>query len=475
MASISSLGVGSNLDLSTLLDTLTTNENKRLDPITSKKTSINATTAAYGTLKTALDTFNTATKALTDKTLYTKKVASATTGFTTTVGDSAVSGSYNIKVTQLATAQSLATKQVFSDTTSQIGASSTDRKLSIQVGSGKEVSISLTDAQTTLAGVRDAINASGAGVTASIVQSKDNGYQLVVASNTTGTASNMTLSVTGDDTLKGILNYSSAATDSDADRAASGMAATASQDAELTMNGITVVRSSNTITDVPQGVTLTLAATNDTAQNLIIRQSATDSAKAVEDWVTAYNTLQTTFNTLTKYTAVTSGSAQDASNGALLGDSVLRSVKTQLKTAISSAQSNDTFKVLNQLGVTLNKDGTLTTDETALVKNLANNPAKVADFFIGDGKTTGLATQMSTILTSFTADHGTIADAQDSLSDVLTGLDKQYTQVQSSIDANIARYKKQFTQLDVLVNSLNSTANYLTQQFDAISNMSSSK
>ncbi|HEY0209272.1 flagellar filament capping protein FliD [Acerihabitans sp.] len=473
MTSISSLGVGSNLDLSTLLDTLTTDENKRLTPITTKQTNVNAKVTAYSTLQSALETFNTATKALSNKTLYGAKVTSTTEGFTSVAGDTAVSGSFSIQVTQLATAQSLATKQVFADTSSLIGASSTTRSLNITVGAGKTVAIPLTDAQTTLSGVRDAINKANAGVTASIVQSGDSGYQLVVTSNTTGTASNVTMDVTGDSTLNGILGYDSNGTD--ADKTASGMnAAVTAQNAQLTLNGIKVDRSSNTITDVPQGVTLTLTAVNASAQNLIVRQSATDSTKAVEDWVSAYNTLQSTFATLTKYTPVTAGTAPDASNGVLLSDSVLTSVKSQLGSILGAGQSSDGIKVLSQIGITLNKDGTLATDEATLVKNLANNPSQVADFFAGDGKTTGLATQMSSVITSFTEDSGTISDTKDSLADVLTGLSKQYTQVQSSITNNIARYKKQFTQLDVLVSSLNNTATYLTQQFDAISNTSSS-
>lgn len=472
MAAISSLGVGSNLDLTSLLASLTTNENTRLTPITTKQANYTAKLTAYGTLTSALQTFNTATKALTDSSVFTEKVASATTGFTTEVGDTAVSGSYAINVTQLATAQSLSTVAAVSSTTSLIGDSSTDRQLSIQVGSGKAITISLTDAQTTLAGVRDAINGANAGVTASIVQSGDSGYQLVISSNTTGIDSKMTLAVTGDTKLAGILNYDSAAS---ADNSTAGIKETlAAQNAQLTMNGILIDRSSNTITDVPQGVTLTLTALTTTTQNLNIRQSATDSAKAVESWVTAYNTLLTTFDTLSKYTAVAQGAAQDTTNGVLVGDSVLTSVKNQIKTAISSAQSNDTFKVLNQVGVTLNKDGTLTTDEATLVKNLADNPSKVADFFIGDGKTTGLATQLTNIVTTFTEDNGVIDDAQDSITDIQASLAKQYTRVQASIDTNIARYKKQFTQLDVLMSSLTSTSDYLTQQFDAISNSSSS-
>ncbi len=126
------------------------------------------------------------------------------------------------------------------------------------------------------------------------------------------------------------------------------------------------------------------------------------------------------------------------------------------------------------MGVTLNKDGTLSVDESTLVKNLADNPTAVADFFIGDGSTTGLATQMVNLSSSYIDDDGMIANATDSINTILSKLSKQYDSVQSSIDSNIARYKSQFTQLDVLITSLNSTSDYLTQQFEAISKTSSS-
>lgn len=479
-STISSLGVGSNLDLSTLLDNLTTAEEARLDPITTKQTSYNAKLTAYGTLTSALETFTTATEALSDSDLFTEKVASTSDNFTTDVDSDAVSGSYSIAISQLAAAQSLTSTQTFSSTTASIGVTgSTDRSISIQLGSATAVNISLTDAQTTLAGVRDAINSANAGVTASIIQSGDSSYQLVIQSNTTGSASEMNISVTGDDTLQGIIGYSS--TDADAATATadgitytSGMKqSVAAQNAKLTVNGTAVERSSNTISDVPQGVTLTLTSTTSSTQNLIIRQSVTDSAKAVEDWVTAYNTLLTTFGTLTQYTAVSSGDDQDSTNGALLGDSVLRSVQSSLKNIISSAQSSDTFKVLNELGITVGSDGTLTTDEDTLVTNLTDNPTAVSDFFIGNGTTTGMATQISNLTHSFTDDDGTIDSATDNINSILDGLSTQYDRVQDSIDATIARYKTQFTALDVLVSSLNSTADYLTQQFDAMNKTSS--
>ncbi|WP_074012376.1 flagellar filament capping protein FliD [Candidatus Sodalis sp. SoCistrobi] len=270
MSTISSLGIGSGLDLSSLLDSLQTAEEARLTTVTGKQDSYNTKLTAYGTLKSALESFNEATTALTTRSTYTQKVASTHDAFTTDVGDDAVSGSYSISVSQLATAQSLASTSSFSSTTSLIGTSgSSNRQLSITVGSGEAVTIPLTDDQTTLSGLRDAINQADAGVTASIIQSGDSGYQLVISANSTGSDATMTLAVSGDDTLNALIGYDGSNTES-----SSGMVqTTAAQNALLTVNGVSVERSSNTITDVPQGVTLTLNATTSSTQNLILRQS----------------------------------------------------------------------------------------------------------------------------------------------------------------------------------------------------------
>jgi flagellar hook-associated protein 2 len=478
-AAISSLGVGSGLDLASLLTSLQTQEQTRLTPITTAQTSNNAKLTAYGTLTSALSTFSTASKALTDPTLYTQKVASTTDGFTTTVGATATSGSYSISVQQLAAPQSLSSSHIFSDTSTAVlnstTSNSTAQSLSIQVGTATAVKIPLTAAQTSLTGMRDAINGANAGVTASLVQTGDSAYQLIVTSNTSGTASNITMSVTTDGTGTGDTALQQMLTYSDGTTTTTGMTQSVKPlNALLTFNGVSISRNSNTITDVPQGVTLTLTAQTTSTQNLVLRQSVTSSTKAVDDWVSAYNTLLSTFNSLSAYTPVKTGASQSTTNGALLGDSVLSSVKNQIQTAISSAQSSSTFKVLNQVGITLNKDGTLTSDDTTLIKNLSDNPTAVSAFFVGNGSTTGLASEMVTIANNFTETRGVISGATDSINNVLAGLTKQATQVQSSIDANIARYKTQFTQLDVLISSLNSTKTFLTQQFSNSSSSSSS-
>lgn len=474
MATVSSLGIGSGLDLSTLLDNLTTAEKARLTPITTAQTSYSAKLTAYGTLQSSLQTFADATSALNSADVYasTTATSSNTSAFTATTAAGAASGKYTVNVTQLAQAQVLVSGTA-TDSSSALGETSTSgtRTLSITQGDGKPVTISLTDAQTSLAGMRDAINGADAGVTASILKVSDGSYQLIVSANDTGTDSQMTLSVTGDDTLNAFIGYDSATN-------TGGMTQNAeAKNAELSVNGIALERQSNEVTDAPEGVTLNLLATTDSAATLTVKKDTSDASTKIQAFVTAYNALQTTFTNLTKYTAVDSNTdTQDTSNGALLGDSALRTIQSKLKTAVTSAFNSNGISSLASIGITTDPDtGNLEVDSDKLDTALSNSTSDLKTMLLGDGKTTGVITGINNLNVAFlNTDSGTIATAKTAVNTTLKSLTEQYNKVNDSINTTIARYKTQFTALDVAIQKLNSTADYLTQQFDAMTTSSSS-
>ncbi|RLM27332.1 flagellar filament capping protein FliD [Brenneria alni] len=455
MTSTLGLGVGSSLDLSSLLESMQTVEEQKLTVITNKQTAYQDKSDAYDALQIALETYATATEKLTDSDLFNAKNTTTNTAFSTEVSSSAATGSYSVNVTQLATAQTLVT-DTQSSKTSQLGTSGlSDRTLSITVGDGSAVSISLTDAQTTLSSLASAINSANAGVTASIVQSGDSSYQLTITSNETGEANTISIS-SNDSALEAILG----------DTSTTRTESVAAQNAKLTVNGVAIERSSNTVTDVPaEGVTLTLSAVSTSAETLTISKSITDATSAIKAWATAYNTLQSAFTTLTD---------PELDTGVLSGDSVLRSAKNQLKSLLSTAQSSDTYKVVNELGITLKSDGTLSVNDTDLINALTENSSAVSDFFVGDGKTTGLATQMVAKVSTFTDSKGTIAQAKEDVTDMISSLEKQYTKVQASIESTMARYKAQFVKLDVLMSEMSTLSTYLTNQFEALTSSSNS-
>ncbi|WP_409075748.1 flagellar filament capping protein FliD [Pantoea sp. C3] len=471
MASISTLGIGSGLDLSTILDSLTTAEKASLTPITTQQSAYTSKLSAYGTLKSALTTFQTANTKLNDADLFTATSAtSSSSAFSATTSGSTVAGKYTVSVTQLAQAQTL-TSAVQTSNTTALGDSAASRTMAITLTDGTSKSITLTAEQTSLTGMRDAINSADAGVTATIIKVGDGSYRLSMTSSETGSDNAVSkIEVTGDDTLQAVVGYDASTTTNAMTESVT------AQNAKLTVNNVAIENSSNEISDALEGVTLNLNDTTTGNQTLTITKDTSKANSAITSWVDAYNTLLDQFTTLTKYTAVDVGAdAQDSSNGALLGDSTLRTIQTQLKTMLTNAQSSSTYKTMAQIGITTDPtSGQLELDSDKLDTALSADPDGVKEMIVGDGKTTGITTTIATNLTGWLSSTGIIQAATDGVSKTLNNLTDQYNTMSTRIDNLVARYKAQFTQLDVLMSSLNTTSDYLTQQFATSTSSSSS-
>ncbi len=470
MASISSLGAGTSLDLNTLYDNLQTAEQTKLTPITTQQTSYKAKLTAWGVVQTSLTKLQTAANALKDtSSIASTKVSSTNTAFTATLANDAAAGTYSVEVSSLAASQSLLSPKVASKDTDLGDSSLSSRTITItQAGQTNPLTVSLTSDQTSLSDIRDAINKQQGSVTASIIKADDNSYYLALTSRDSGTANQMTIT-TDDSSLAQYISYDSTNTSSSSNVMTQQVAAA---DAKLKINGIEITRSSNTITDAPEGVTLTLNKTNvGSPETLSVTKDNQPMTDAIQAFVDAYNSLQTTIANQTKYTAVDQGSdSQDSSNGDLLGDGTLRNIQTRLRSMLSSSQSDSgSVSILSQLGITQDTTGKLTVDSTKLDKALNEKSSDVISFLSGDGKTTGFATQASNLLDDFLGTNGTVQNATDGINKTLKQLSDQYDSVNAQITATMARYKTQFTSLSQLVSSLTTTGNYLTQQFNAMS------
>lgn len=464
MASISSLGIGSGLDLNGLLDKLSKAEQQRLTPYTTQQTSYNAQLTAYGTLKGSLEKFDNLSKELAKPTFFNNTTASKHDQFAITTTDKAVAGNYSVEVLKLAQPQTLTTQAPVTDQTEKLGtAGSSDRSISITAGNPpKNVNIPLSDDQTSLVEMRDAINNAKAGVNASIMRVGDNDYQLALSSTTTGEKNTISVQVSNDDKLGAILNYDPTAKSNAMKQTVAG------QDAEVLVNGTKIKRSTNSIADALQGVTIDLKTTTkkDEPQNLVISTDKTGTADKIKEWVDNYNSLLDTFNSLTKYTPVKTGEAQNAKNGALLGDNTLRGVQSSIKSALSAAQDNPDLKGLGNLGISTNtKTGKLEIDSTKLNKAIDEKPTQVANFFAGNGTDTGMATEIHNEIQSYIKAGGIIENSTKSINTNLDRLNSQITTVTASIQSTIDRYKQQFVQLDTMMSKLSGTGDYLKQQF----------
>ncbi|MCH5052352.1 flagellar filament capping protein FliD [Pectobacterium aquaticum] len=486
MAGITSLGVGSGQNLGGLLEQLQASEQTRLTPLTNQKTDFAGQITAFGIFKTSIDKLNTATTALAKSNdIVGTTVSSKNTAFSITTAGKAIAGDYSIEVGQLAQAHSLISRD-FTTASDKLGtvSSGNGRTLVItQTGEKKPLEIKLTDNQTSLEGIRDAINKAEGSVNASIIKVSDKEgseqYRLMLTAKNTGTESKMTIRVDGDSTLNNILNYTPG-DDSGAGHYGTdtGMKQQViAKDAKFALNGIDISRQSNTISDALDGVTFTLQATTEAnkPEKLNITRDSAAMQKAIQDWVEAYNSLQTTIESQTKYVPVDAGSTtQNTSNGALLGNSTVRGIQTQLKRQLATPQvDSGDLKVLNDLGIKQNgTTGKLEIDTAKLQKVLKEQPENTKALFVGDGKKTGFATQTSNYLKDvLDSKEGMIQTAKEGLESSVKKLDLQIKRVTNSINDNIARYKTQFSQLDKLVSGLTSTGNALASQFNALNSL----
>lgn len=478
---ISSVGVGSNLDLSSLLTQLQTAESQPLVALDATAKSYTSKLSAYGTVQSALGTLQAAAKKLADPALFQTVTGTPTVSgiLSASSTDASSAGNYNITVSQLAQAQSaIAAGQ--SSTTTAIGKG----KITIDFGTitggtldaatGKysgagftadatrpAKSITIDSSNNTLSGIRDAINAADAGVTASIINDgSGTPFRLVLVSSQTGESSSMRISVAGDAPLQNLLNNDPAGTQNL-------QQTLAAQNAKLNVNGIAITSATNSVKEAIQGTTINLVQTGTTG--LSMKANTTSVTSAINDFVKAYNSLQSTATSLTSYDADTKTAA------ALVGDSTLRNLQTRIRQALTAPQSggpND-MKVLTEIGVSFQKDGTLAVDSTKLSKALDTNLEGVSKLFASDATSTaGYGKQISSIVDDLNKTGGSLKVATDGVTATIKQLDVQYAAMQTRVDATMDRYRTQFTALDVLVSSMNSTMNYLTQQFNAMNNVS---
>ncbi|TWG89349.1 flagellar hook-associated protein 2 [Cupriavidus gilardii J11] len=482
MATVSSIGIGSNLPLSSLLDDLEKSEKSKLTLIESRQTLAEARISGYGTFKSALETYqNAAKKLMSNDTWGAAKFSLGTSGVIGVQTTSkAVNGDYSVTVNRLAQAQSLASKGQakqdvaigtgtitfeFGTVTGYDETSGTYVDPEYTANADKTKSITIDSSNNSLQGIRDAINKADMGVTASIVNDgSGTPYRLVLTSKETGEASTMRITGSSPE-LQALVGY-----DPESTTQPSGVTETMrATNASLTINGMAVTSASNTIKEAIQGVTLTAVSVG--TSTLKVTRDTDSMVTAVKDFVSAYNKLQSTISDLTAF------DAEAGTNAALTGDGTVRNIQVQIRSVLNTPQGTDSgaFSMLSDIGVEFENDGTMSVDEEKLKEAIGDSLTGVQQLFAGTGGTAGtggFARAISDKVTELTQTKGTLTLAQEGAKQQLDDLDDQYEAMEARIDATIERYRAQFTALDALVAQMNSTSSYLTQQFQAMNNNS---
>ncbi|WP_251978224.1 flagellar filament capping protein FliD [Salinicola avicenniae] len=463
MPTISSLGIGSGLDLNSLLTQLEDAESQKLTPITQQQRSYRTELSAFGRLESALGTLRDTVRELSDPSSF-KAISSEVSGdaFTATTDSEAVAGRYQVEVSQLAQAQTLASGGQASRTDAIALDGGGAGTLTLAVG-GESFDIQIDDSNNTLDGIRDAINASDAGVTASIVNDgSDQPYRLVISSEATGTDSAIQISST-DSALQAAFGY-----DGDSTNAGNGMSQTvAAQDAKLRVNGIDISSQSNTVEGALQGVTLTVDKVTSGPESLSVAQDDESITGSINAFVKAYNDYVSLADSLTSYNA-----AEDSA-GALLGNASMRGIESRLRGAMSfDSELDGVFNMLSDVGIELQLDGTLEVDDDKLNAAVKDSSGDVSALFAGIDREGGFAGQLEDTLDSILDSGGVLETATDGIDSTLTRLDDRYDRVQASIDATVERYRSQFQQLDAVMAQMQSTSSYLSQQLSSLQNQS---
>ncbi|MBK6972629.1 MAG: flagellar filament capping protein FliD [Sterolibacteriaceae bacterium] len=465
MATISSAGVGSGLDIEGIISGLMAVERKPITQIQTQQSGLRSDISAYGRVQGALSALQSATQSLKTGSAFAaaKAKSSDETILTASAASGAPSGSVSVEVSQLAKAQQL-TKGGFASSSAVVGTGT----LTLEIGSYSgptftadpekaAKSITIDSSNNTLAGIRDAINNAQAGVSAVIVNGSS-GAQLFVTSNDQGTNNAIRIQQGGGNGGLAAIAFDNGATPGGLTEK------TAPLDALLKVNGVDVTSSSNNVAGAVDGLTLNLLKTNVVSPATVSVAPDTETTQTnVGNFVKAYNDLNKILRDLTAYDPATKKA------GELNGDPTIRSIQSQLRSSFSGVASNGGFGSLSEIGLGFGSDGALSLNAGKLAEALTNPTKSVSRIFATTNGVEGLASLIDTRVTTMLGSEGLVTGKVDGLNQRVASLDKRTTALETRMTSIEARYRAQFTLLDVTVASMNATSSYLKQQLASLS------
>jgi flagellar hook-associated protein 2 len=376
------------LDVATIVDSLIYVESAPVRKMESQVSTLQSKVSAYRSLNTKLsalsDKVNTLLFGKTDAPLTTpytfsdrladslfaqcKVTSSDDESIAATASSATTGGEYSITVSNLAQAKTMASSG-FADATSAALGTGT---FTITTGTNDPVTLTINSSNNTLNGLRDAINNADAGVTAAIINDGSaTPYRILITAKDMGTANAFTVT----DNLSGgqALNFAQTQ---------------AAANAQFIVNGVSVTKSTNNISDVIDGVSFTLKDTTTGPITLSVEKDVDAIVSAIEELATAYNAVNSFINTQFKYNSTTETA------GVLAGDFTLRRVQSTLQNQITQSMTNrfTNYRVISQVGLEVSHDGSLSLDKSALRDALSDDFTAVAALFLGDGTPSGSAT-----------------------------------------------------------------------------------
>ncbi len=463
MATISSPGIGSGLDVKSIVSQLVALEKQPLTKLQVQAATVQTRISVFGQIKSLVSPLADAASKLSSLTTY--NTVSASSSKSSAVSVSAIGGtvsnSFSVTVESVAKAQSYASGALL-----PVGGALGAGTLRLQLGQWTVVPSSFVAqsgssavdidivASDTVSDIASKINGASAGVTATVLNDAS-GQRLLLRSNSTGEAAGFELSVLSDadgntaDEL-GLSRLTQTA----------GSSTQYGEDARISINNIQVSSSTNVFADVVSGVTLTAGAVTTEAVEISVKPDQTVQSKAIDDFVKAYNTLNQALNDVTKYDPATKA------GGLLQGDATAIGLQNALRGILQSTTTGSAYGRLADIGITQSLGGDLVVDSAKLSTALANG-SEVKNLFRIDNNnamTNGVGLKFKTFAKGLLASDGMFETKDATLK---RSLDRN-TKDQSRLSDKIARIETQlnrrYSALDVQLNSLNALNSYITQQ-----------
>ncbi len=470
---ISSIGIGSGLQVEDIITKLVALEKKPLDGLKVKAAQIDTKVSSYAQVKALVSTLqDAASKLALDSGWNALAVKSSNeSAVSVSVSGIAAASSFSVGVQKLAQSQSTVSTAISAGGTIGSG------QLTLELGSwnagvftaGTEAAVNVTVGATdTLAQVAAKINGSGAGVVATVLTDAS-GDRLMLRSNATGAVSGFRIT-TADDDGNNSDNAGLSRLSFDLAQPTLGMAANTyqqAQDAVATINGITVTSAKNELVNAVPGLTISLNAVTAQNSDALVTSTVDKGAmtKNVQDFVDAYNAINTMLGDATKYDKETKTA------GELQGDSTAVGLRNSLRSVLTASVAGGTFTTLSSIGINLGSNGAvgdtnLKVDGAKLSKAL-DDLDNVKKLFIQrnpDGTSTGLAASIKRYTGELLSFDGLLNNKTDALDrESQRNLDEQ-SKVEGRATSAEARLRKTYTALDVKMGTLQALANYMDQQ-----------
>ncbi len=466
MASITSAGIGSGLDVESIVTKLVSLEKAPINDLQSRTDTIKTQISEYGKIKSAFSAMRDAAAKLANPTTWAALTATSsdTTMATVIAGSGSGAGSYALDVANLASAQSLSSKAFANNATVgsgsmtiELGQWSADNSTFTSKNGATPVSISISSTDT-LASIRDKINSSGAGVLASVVTDA-NGSRLVIRSRDTGEANGFRITTADDDGNGSDANGLSALAYDPTASVASMTQNTAARNANLTINGLAISSASNNIEGAVDGLTVNLLKTGQST--VTVGQDKDSVKKAINDFVTSYNSLMTLMRNDTKYDEA------NKTAGALQGDSTAVGLQSQLRNITASGSTlGGKFGRLSDLGLDIGSAGTITVNDTKLTSALGSM-SDLKNLFMGvdtaNPDNNGIATRWRAFADQVTGFDGSITTRTTGLQSRVTANNKRMDELNDRAASYEKRVRAQYTALDTQMAKLNDMQSYVSK------------